>query len=243
MKVLGVDQFHKKKYKFLGFDDEWLAFVGNLANNFIGIVYGQSGQGKTEFCIRLAKYLCRFGKVAWLSYEQGHDSDFQMASIRNKMEEVAGKFLTIDPLEGRTKGMTKFQELDQYLSKRSTPDFIFIDSIDYLQLSLEEYMELKEKHGKKKGIIFLSHEKNGAPESKVAQKVEYDGKFSIRVFKYVAHKKKNRVGGSGNYVIYYKEARRVYPLFFKKVEQEQEVIHNLHDEELEQEKAAEALNK
>ncbi|PQJ09518.1 hypothetical protein CJD36_019970 [Flavipsychrobacter stenotrophus] len=243
MKVLGIDQFHKKKFKFLGFKDEWLFFIGNLALNFIGIIYGKSGQGKTEFCIRLAKYLCKFGRVAWLSYEQGHDFDFQMASIRNNMQEEAGKFLPIDPLQKRQKGKTKFQELDDYLSKRSTPEFVFIDSLDYLDITPEEYYYLKEKYGGKKGIIFLSHEKNGAPESKVGQKIEYDGKFSVRVFKYIARKMKNRVGGSGNYVVYFKEARRVDPLFFKKAEQEMEVVHNWHDEAIEQQRELEMQKK
>lgn len=234
MQALGIDQFHKKKFKWLGFEGMWLAFMGNLAANYVGIVYGNSGQGKTEFCIRLAKYLCKFGKVAWVSYEQGHDEDFQLATMRNKMEEQKGLFIPINPLSKRTKGKSLFQELDEYLAKRSTPQFIFIDSIDYLRLTLDEYFYLKEKYGGKKGIVFLSHEKNGLPESKVAQKVMYDGKFAIRVYKRIARSVKNRMGGWGNFCVWFKEARRLDPLFFKKVEAELEVVHNIEEEKLEQ---------
>ncbi len=243
MKALGIDQFHKKKYKWLGFEGVWLSFVGNLATNFVGIVYGHSGHGKTEFCIRLAKYLCKFDKVAWLSYEQGHDYDLQAATIRNKMEEQKGIFIPIDPLAKRTKGMTKFQELDEYLSKRSTPPFVFIDSIDYLKLTDEEYFYIKETYGSKKGIIFLSHEKNGLPKTRVGNDIYYDGKFAIRVYKYVARKMKNRAGGTGNYCIWYREARRTDPMFFKKVESGIEVIHNHEDEKVEQEMTIEIKEK
>jgi len=235
MKALGIDQFHKKKYKWLGFEGVWLKFMGKLTMFFVGIVFGLSGSGKTEFCIRLAKYLCKFGKVAWLSYEQGHDEDFQTATIRNRMEEQKGIFITIDPLDKRNTKLTLFQELDEYLGKRSTPPFVFIDSLDYLQLTLDEYFYLKEKYGRKKGIIFLAHEKNGLPESKLAQKVMYDGKFAVRVYKRTARAVKNRLGGTGNFCVWFKESRRLDPMFWKKVEAGIEIIHNHEDEKIEQE--------
>ena len=243
MQALGIKQFQDKKFKWLGIDGFWKLFLGNLVANFVGIVFGLSGQGKTEFCIQLAKYLCRFGRVAWLSYEQGHDSDLQMATIRNKMQEQTGLFITIDPLKKRKKGMSLYDELCDYLDKKSTPEFVFIDSLDYLcvngQLTMEQYYHIKENYGKKRGIIFLAHELNGLPEMRIGKKIMFDGQFAVRVYKCIARKAKNRCGGNGNHVVYFKEARRADPLFFKKVEQEMEVIHNWEEEAAEPQKALE----
>ena len=228
MKPLGIVQFHEKKYKFLGFTDEWKNFIGDPGENFVGVIYGQSGQGKTEFTLRLAKYFCSFSNVAWISYEQGHDYDLQKATIRNKMEEVAGKFIPIDPFEKRNPKKTLIQELEEYIAKRSSARIVFIDSIDYLEPDLEWYKHIKRTYGKKKIIIFISHEgSDGKPDLKVTKKIAYDGKLTIRVFKFLARTVKNRLGGSGNYCIWEKEARRLDPIFFKKVEAEIETVHNL----------------
>ncbi len=253
MLALGIDQFHKKKFKYLAFEGVWKKFIGHLiTGSFVGIIYGQSGQGKSYFAIRFAKYLCKFGRVAWLSYEQKHDPDLQAATKRYKMEEQKGIFIPINPLAKRKAGMTLFEELCEYLSKKSTPEFVFIDSLDYLlatgALTLEQYFFIKENYGKKRGIIFLSHEDKNLPESKIGKKIMYDGQFAIRVFRHTARMVKNRVGGTGNFCGWFREARRADPMFWKKVEAGLEIIHNHADEKAEQEmeleeaKAEEVVN-
>lgn len=222
MKVLSVSQLQRKKFQYLGFKGEWQAHLGNMPMAFVGLVYGKSGGGKTEYCMRLAKYLCNFGRVAWLSYEQGHDNDFVEAVNRNKMEEVSGKFLGIDPLANADETKTRYEQLDEFLSRKSCPEFIFIDSLPYLEMKLLDYFNFKAKHGKKRGIIFITHEKSGEPDSTIGQKIGYDGKFTIFVKNLVARHKKVRNSGWTNpyHILWEEEARRRDPLFFKHLEEE-----------------------
>jgi len=217
MKVLGTDQFSKKKFKLLEFEHkEFKGILGDIPKNFIMVIFGDSGNGKTEFCIQLAKFLTSFGKVAWLSYEQGHGYDLQKATTRNNMNEVSGKFYIIDPSENLPAGVTFFQDLDKYLNRRNSPDFIFIDSIDYTQFTWEDYVYLKNKYGKRKTFIFISHADGNKPKKSISKNIHYDGHIGIYVHKFIAYPSKNRFGGIEDYVIYDKRARELNPIYFQK---------------------------
>jgi hypothetical protein len=134
------------------------------------------------------------------------------------MQDVNGKFLIIDPLDNRKQGESLYGALDSYLGKRSTPHFIFIDSLDYLRITTEEYFALKEKHAKKRGIIFISHANGNEPKTRTAKDIEYDGMFGIHVKKFIAHPKKNRLGGFEDYIIWEEGARNRNEQYFRKKE-------------------------
>lgn len=215
MKTLGVVQYQQKVFKFLPITQEWLPTLGNIPAAFMCIIYGESGQGKTELCVRLAKMLTNFGKVAWISYEQGHGADLQGAINRNKMEEVSGKILFIDPNENRPAGVSYLEDLDKFLSKRDSPDFIFMDSLKYTRFSFDDYEYLKLKYGKKKAFIWIEHARGKKPARQIGIDIEFDGHLGIYVSKYIAYIHKNRFSAFEPYVIYEKMARILNPLFFK----------------------------
>lgn len=206
------------KFKFLnlvgtGFED----ILGKVPENFIAVVYGFSGNGKTEFVVRLAKVLSTIGKTAWLSYEQRHGADLQEAINRNKMEEVSGKFIPIDPLGKLPPGKTFLQDLDEYLGKRNSPVFIIIDSIDYTGFTWEDYVYLKNKYGHKKTFIFISHSTNTGKQKKaISERILFDGGLGIWVKDYIARPEKNRFGGFEPYVVYEERAKERNPAFFSK---------------------------
>lgn len=215
MKSLGVEQFLQKKFKLLNINGKWKDTFGALPSAFVGIVYGKSGNGKTEFLIQLSKYLAGFGKVAWWSYEQGHGYDLQLAVERNNMQQVSGNFIIVDPLAKRKPGISLFEELKAAMAKRNSPQFFVIDSYDYIRLTQDEYCELKVRFGHRKGIIFVSHEQNRKPKKAVAEYIEYDGGFGIYVSKFIAYPNKNRFGGIEPFIIWDERARELNPLFFK----------------------------
>lgn len=215
MKSIGVMQLLQKKFHFLPLDEEFKGLIGNLPESFNAVIFGNSGQGKTDLCIRLAKALSKIDKVGWWGYEQGHDADIQMAAVRNNLNEVAGQFIPIDPMEklrtptGReTMTDVLFEDLDRSLGKRNSPRFIFIDSIDYTGFTFDHYKYLKEKYKKKKGIIWISHAKGKEPKLQVAKSIAYDGQFTIYVKEFVAYVIKSRIGGRYPFIIWPDEVAR-----------------------------------
>ena len=218
MKVLGVKQFHQKTFKFLNLDNSPMkGILGNIPRQFIAVVKGASGNGKTEFLVQLSKELCRHGKVGYLHYEQGHGADFQMATKRNRMEDVSGQFYPIDPWANLKPEISLIEDLDKYLSRRNSPDFIFIDSTDDTGFQIADYQHLKHKYGKKKAFIFVARSsKSGALKKSVTDHIAFDGQLTIFVSNYIAHPEKNRCGGVDSYVIWEEEARKRNPIFFAK---------------------------
>lgn len=214
MKVLGVKQYQQKVFKMLPIAGEWLPTLGEIPAAFMCIIYGASGNGKTELCVKLAKYLTAFGQVAWLSYEQGHGADLQKAINRNKMEEVSGKIIFIDPTANLSHGTSYLEDLDKFLSRRNSPDFIFLDSLKYTRFTFEDYRYLKEKYGKKKAFIWIEHATGKKPARQVGVDIEFDGHIGLFVSKYIAYVHKNRFSAFDPYVIYEKMARELNPLFF-----------------------------
>jgi hypothetical protein len=215
MKVLGVKQFHQMRFKFLPLESQWEATLGRVPHNFIAVVYGFSGNGKTEFCVQLAKMLTNFGTVGWLSYEQRHGSDLQAATMRNKMDECSGSFYPIDPIAQIEPGVSLLEDLDRYLKKRSSPDFIFIDSLDYTGFTWEDYVYLKNRYGHKKTFIFIAHStKSGALKKAITERIVFDGGMGVFVHHYIAEPIKNRFGGFEPFVVWEDRARQVNPAFF-----------------------------
>lgn len=224
MKVLGIKQFHQKKYKMLAIDNSKFApTLGNVPHAFILVVYGYSGNGKTEFCMQLAKELTRHGKAAWLSYEQRHGYDLQLATMRNKMQEHVGDFLIIDPIANLPVGKSLIDDLDDFLKKRNSPDFIFLDSLDYMNLTEQGYKYFKEKYEGRKTLIFLAHsDERGKPIKSITRKIIFDGGMGFHIKDFICYPKKNRFGGQKPYVIYEELARERNPLYFAKLESESE---------------------
>lgn len=222
---IGTKQFLQKKYKtFDELPTEFKDFIGKLMHGFVAIVYAESGEGKTEFCVRLAKALMALDDVAWLSYEQKHDMDLQNAIIRNKIAEAPGRITWFNPikkmpvaLEGETRSAHILRTLKLYMAKRNCPRFLFIDSLDYLRFSVAQYFDLREA-AEQKGIclIFLSHAKAGKPKTNVGEEVEYNGHLGIFIKDYIAFMVKNRLGGRGEYIIWEEEARKRNPVYFAK---------------------------
>jgi hypothetical protein len=223
MKVLGVVQFHQKTFKLLNLkNSKFKGLLGELAQLFIAVIYGFSGNGKTEFCIQLAKELTQFGKVAWLSYEQGHGFDLQRATTRNKMSEKNGKFYIIDPIANKGDNVSLLEDLDNYLSKKNSPKYIFIDSVDYTGFSWDDYLFLKKKYANKKALIFIAHStKNGVFKKRISEQIVFDGGLGLFVKDFICFPEKNRFGGIEPYIIYEKLARERNPAFFTKRLQEQ----------------------
>jgi hypothetical protein len=216
MKVLGTYQFQQKKFKLMGLKGEFAPHLGDVPFAFQMIVIGNSGNGKTEYCIRLAKTLAKHGKVAWLSYEQGHGYDLQQAVNRNKMHDVSGQFYIIDPNESRTDGKSYLEELDEYLKARNSPDFIFIDSVDYTKFNFDDYTYLKNKYGKRKTFIFISHANGKKPKSAIGERILYDGGIGVYIDRFIGFVNKNRFGGEADFMVYEQRARELNPAYFLK---------------------------
>lgn len=174
---ISIDKLLKTKFKTMDFEDKWFDSFGKPEANGAWLVWGQSYNGKTRFCLQLAKYMTRFGIVLYNTLEEGARLSMQEAIEDMGMKLVARKF--------QLKNRMPLSELKVELKKRKSASIIFIDSFQYLGLSKKEYIRLKEEFPNKL-FVFVSHAEGKMPEGKVAKFVKYDVDCKIHIEGYRA---------------------------------------------------------
>jgi hypothetical protein len=149
--IVTLEDFKNQKIPTLDFSDsEYGELFGNPAPNFLICIYGTAGNGKSTKALRLAEYLSKkHGKVLYNSSEEG----FQ-ASMQNKIKNIDAPYFDIANI--RT-----FEELTDLLSKNSSFRFVFIDSINDMNITPEQLLELRQNNSKRGFVIIMQATKAG----------------------------------------------------------------------------------
>lgn len=194
-RVIGVTQFLNKSFTTYDFKGEWLETLGEPEKNFAAIIYGESGNGKTDFAVKLTKYLATFTRVDYFSFEEGISKTLQTAIRRNRMDEVTGKVMFLEKFT--------FDLLVERLSGKNSARAYVIDSLDYMNLTTQQYKKLR-KLFPKKTIIIVSWSRSGLPKSQYAKDIEYMCDMKIYVEGFKAYPR-SRFGGNKTFVIWDKK--------------------------------------
>lgn len=191
-RAIGVGDLMRKEFVTYEFEGEWLDSFGEVERNFRMLLYGDSGNGKTEFVVQFAKYLAGFGKVYLNSFEQGLSKSLQTAFIRNDMMDVAGDLVIGNKDD--------FQTIKRRMGARNSPKFCIIDSLDYMNMTAEQYKDLVESYPHKSFII-VCWSAGRHPKTQAAKDIEYMVDMKVRVHEYKAFPR-SRFGGNIPYVIW-----------------------------------------
>ena len=194
----GVREVLGMKYETMDFDGPWLDAFGRPERRGVWIIWGNSGTGKTTFALQLCKYLCRFGKVAYDSLEEGACLTMQNAFRREGMMEVNKRFLLIDN--------ENMEELSVRLKRQKSPDIMVIDSFQYTGMNYRQYIAFKERH-RRKLLIFISHADGKLPNGRAAKSLMYDASLKIYVEGFRAFSKGRFIGPKEHYDIVPEKAR------------------------------------
>jgi hypothetical protein len=191
-RAVSVDQLLKKKFIEMPFEGKWEASFGIPERSGVWIIWGNSGNGKTNFALQLSKYLSTFAKVVYDTLEEGARKSFQIAIKRANMRSVAHNFNILN--------REHLEELKIRLRAKKSPHIILIDSIQYSGLTKKEYIELKEEFNDKL-FIFISHANGKNPKGALADFVKYDADVKIRIEGYKAFPT-SRYGGNKEFIIW-----------------------------------------
>lgn len=176
-KALSVQDVLRTKFDTLPFGGMFERAFGTPERVGVWIIWGGSGSGKTSMALLLARELTRYGKVAYNSLEQGSSLSMQKALERHGLGSTRrGSFQLL---------REDLDILSLRLSRRQSPDFVIIDSLQYSGLDYRSYRSFKERH-KDKLLIFISHAEGIQPDGRTAKKVMYDAEMKIFVEGYRA---------------------------------------------------------
>lgn len=162
-------------------DGEWKKVFGCPDINDTWFISGSSASGKSSFCMQLAKKLCEFGGVLYVSLEERLSMSFQQRICRFHMEEVQRKFrVTTDG---------DMENLRERLHKRKSAKFIIVDSFQFAQTNFDwDYKQTAQLVDEfpRKCFIFISQEKKSEPMGGAAVRLRYLAGVKVRVTGYKA---------------------------------------------------------
>jgi len=184
----------KKQHVLLPFEGDFEAAFSQPERTGTWLIWGQSGNGKSYFAMQLARELLKFGRVLYLSLEEGVSLSFKEKLQNSGMLNVNGFAIATDD----------FEELKTRLKKRRSADFVIIDSLQHFGVDYRNYKKLK-KEFPNKLFIFISHCDGAAPSGRTAKSIRYDADMKIFVSGYVATTQGRYIGNNGgNFVIWQK---------------------------------------
>lgn len=200
-RAISVNELLAMKKPVYELSAEWREAFGEPERNGVWFVWGRSGSGKTSFVLQLCKELCRFGKVAYDSLEEGASISMKNAFIRAGMQDVARRLVLLDN--------ENMEELDKRLSRRKSPDTVVIDSYQYTGMSFEDYLAFKRRHANKL-IVIISQADGTRPKGRTAGRVMFDASLKIWVEGYRAMSKGRFFGEKGYYTIWAERAEEYW---------------------------------
>lgn len=200
-KAISVNELLSMRMETLPLEGAWRDAFGEPERHGVWFVWGGSGSGKTTFVLQLCKELCRFGRVAYDSLEEGACKTMQDAFIRTGMQDVARRLVLLD--------CEDMASLSARLKKRRSPDFVVIDSLQYTGMNYSDFKRLKEAH-RDKLLIFISRARGTLPSTRVGVSVMYDAGLKIWVEGYRAFSKGRTFGEKGYYTVWPERAKKYW---------------------------------
>lgn len=172
--LISLSELKEKTFEVYNFENEYLELLGQPSKSFSAIIYGESGQGKSTWSIKFADYLTKFGKVLYNSSEEGISQ-----SLKGKLLKYES-----DIMLGSCKNVRELQKI----LKTQNFDFIFIDSLNDMEIKDNQFEELLSL---KKSFIFIMQATKGG-NFKGSTKFSHDTDIRIKVENYEAIIEKTR---------------------------------------------------
>lgn len=166
--------------KTLGFTGRWLDAMGDPEPYGSWIIWGASGNGKTRFAVQLVKYLMSFEglRIAYNGLEEGMSETYRRAIIDTGLQmEKQSRYVFWDGFD--------YEDMKERLKRKRSPNVVVIDSLQYLNITYDQYKGLVRKYPKKL-FIWISHESGTGPKGGTAQSIMYNSNIKIRVHNYYA---------------------------------------------------------
>lgn len=174
--ITSTDLF-RKKFNVLQFEGKWKEFIGCPEVKGSWIIYGDGANGKTRLMLQMAKYLGNFGKVYINSLEEGESESIKRGWIEEDIDSTRDHVYLLDK--------EPFEQTRQRLTMRNSPDFVFFDSVQFMQkFTQEEYNDLLNEFPNKL-FIFTSHVTGKEPKGSLANAIYYRSfvKFYVEGFR------------------------------------------------------------
>lgn len=201
-RVLTLRNIMEAKVEVFPFTGEWESAFGHPQRDGAWYIFGNSGHGKTSFIMQLIKELAAYGRVLFVSLEEGEvSSALQKTIARLGMLTVNDKVGVIN--ESR-------EDLEKRLKMRRSADIVIIDSLEYTDFrDIREVVRFTRQFPGKL-FVFIDQADGKKPASKLGHDVLHFANQKIWVEGYRAISRGRSFGELGYYTIWEKGAQEYW---------------------------------
>lgn len=148
--LINSDTLLNNKYDTFNFQGKYCELIGNPTIPFHAIVFGLPKSGKSIFCIQFADYLAmNFGKVLYVAAEEKFSP-----TLQKKVQDFVNDTSNLDFASFQTYQEIMANDLSLYR-------FIFIDSLNFAKITVDELESIKEAYPHISLITILQSTKSG----------------------------------------------------------------------------------
>lgn len=165
--IMSAEQLEQYEYPKYDFEGRWEQFFGDPSINCHYMIFGLPKSGKSTFCMHFAKYLADTqGDVLYVAAEEGFSQ-----TLKNK--------LTNFGLTSKRMNFGNYREAEPILEVAGQFDFIFIDSVNFINISPEQIRDLKQSNPNLSLITIQQSTKDG--NFKGNQEYAHDADSIVRI--------------------------------------------------------------
>lgn len=161
-----------RSYKVLPWGGAWADAFGHPEVTSTWFISGASASGKSSFVMQLAGELTHYGRVLYLSFEEGVSLGFSERLCRFGLDRCQGRFSVAT--------QDSVTDLRERLVKRHSARFVIVDSYQHSGWEWPETKQLLDDFPRK-SFIFISQESKGQPLGKPAVRLRYAADVKVRV--------------------------------------------------------------
>lgn len=179
-RIIKATELGKLEYKGLHFKGLWWEFFGSPSLNFRILIHGNSGEGKSTFCLWFARYLAEnFGRVLYVSAEEGLNKTFH-----DKLKSCEAEVDNLYILDAGTG--------DELLEEVGTNEFHFIilDSLHDMEIDARKLKLIFERYANTAFVCIDQNNKKG--DLLGANEKKHIVDVVVNVKNYTAETTKNR---------------------------------------------------
>lgn len=176
--VMSAQEVALRQYEMLSINGEWYSLIGRPEKNFVMMVHGEPGSGKTTFLLKFIKYLSNMGSVLYISSEE-----YDSATLTEKVQTY------LNPRPSNVYFTSDIRNINGQF------DTVVLDSVTDLGLDLENFKALKAKYPDTAFILVLQHTKDG--QFKGGKEWEHEAQIAGKTDNGIIEIYKNRYGVKG----------------------------------------------
>lgn len=148
--LISSDSLLQSDYDVYPFDGKYLELIGEPTTPFACIVFGLPKSGKSIFSIQFADYLgSNFGRVLYIASEEGFSP-----TLQKKVKDFVKDSSNLD--------FAPFKTYEEIIANDLSPySFVFIDSLNFAKISVEQLEMLKTDYPAISFITIMQSTKGG----------------------------------------------------------------------------------